>query len=68
MSRSVAENMGFDVGKEDYLDLDTLQGENGRKELMEFNLGFSSKGYLDMCNFCNGGERVNYPIPVAEQK
>ena len=68
MARSVAENMGFDVGKEDYLDLDTLQGENGRKELMEFNLGFSSKGYLDMCNFCNGGERVNYPIPVAEQK
>ena len=68
MARSVAENMGLNVGKEDYLDLDTLQGEKGRKELMEFNLGYSSKGYLDMCNFCNGKERVNYPIPVAEQK
>lgn len=67
MARSVSENMGFDVGKEDYLDLDALEGEQGKKELLEFHLGYSEKGYLDMCNYCYGAESVNYPIPAAEQ-
>ncbi len=67
MARSVSENMGYNVGKNDYLDLDALQGEQGKRELLEFNLGYSEKGYLDMCNYCHGEESVNYPIPAAEQ-
>lgn len=67
MARSVSENMGFDVGKEEYLDLDALEGERGKKELLEFQLGYSEKGCLDMCNYCYGAESVNYPIPAAEQ-
>ena len=57
MARSVSENMEFDVGKEDYLDLDALEGEQGKKELLEFQLGYSEKGYLDMCNYCYGRSR-----------
>lgn len=67
MARSVSENMGFNVGEDDYLDLDALQGERGKKELLEFNFGYSEKGYLDMCNYCNGADSVKHPIPVAEQ-
>lgn len=67
MARSVSENMGFHVGDNDYLDLDVLQGERGKKELLEFNLGYSEKGYLDMCNYCHGADAEKYPIPVAEQ-
>ena len=67
MARSVSENVGFNKGQEEYLDLDALQGEGYKKEFLEFNLGYSEKGYLDMCNFCYGEERVNYPIPAAEQ-
>lgn len=67
MARSVSENMEFHVGKEDYLDLDSLEGEQGKRELLEFQLGYSEKGYLDMCNYCYGAEAVNYPIPAAEQ-
>ncbi len=68
MARSVAENMEFNVGKEDYLDLDSLKGEQGKKEFLEFNLGYSEKGYLDMCNYCHGADSRNYPIPAAEQE
>lgn len=67
MARSVSENMGFDIGKDDYLDLDELTGENYKKELLEFNLGYSEKGYLDMCNYCHGADSLKYPIPAAEQ-
>lgn len=67
MARSVSENLGYNIGQDDYLDLDTLQGENWKKELLEFNLGFSEKGYLEMCNHCHGKEAYKYPIPVAEQ-
>lgn len=67
MARSVSENMGFHIGENDYLDMDSLEGEQGKKELLEFNLGYSEKGYLDMCNYCHGADSVKYPIPVAEQ-
>ena len=59
--------MGLNVGKEDYLDLDALKGEQGKKEFLEFNLGYSEKGYLDMCNYCHGADSRNHPIPAAEQ-
>lgn len=67
MARTVSENLGFDVGQDDYLDLDKLTGKNYKKELLEFNLGYSEKGYLDMCRHCRGNDAKNYLIPVAEQ-
>ena len=67
MARSVAENLHYNVGQDDYLDMDELSGDNYKKILLEFLLGYSSKGYLDMCNYCNGAEAINYPIPAAEQ-
>lgn len=67
MARSVSENMGFDAGNNDYLDLDALTGENYQREMLEFDLGYSEKGYLDMCNYCHGADAKNHPIPVAEQ-
>lgn len=67
MARSVSDNLNLGEGKDDYLDLDKLTGENYKKELLEFNLGYSDKGYLDMCRRCHGMDAVNYPIPVAEQ-
>lgn len=67
MARSVSENMGMHVGKDDYLDLDSLNSESYKRELLEFNLGYSEKGYLDMCNYCHGAEAVQFPIPAAEQ-
>lgn len=67
MARSVSDNLNLGEGKEDYLDLDKLTGENYKKKLLEFNLGYSEKGYLDMCRRCHGMDALNYPIPVAEQ-
>lgn len=67
MARSISDNLGFHVGQEDYLDLDSLTEKDYRKELLEFTLGYSDKGYLDMCRHCNGAEAKNYPIPAAEQ-
>lgn len=66
MARSVSENMGFGVGEDDFLDLDKLQGDY-KKIMLEFELGYSEKGYLDMCRHCNGADAKNLPIPVAEQ-
>lgn len=67
MARSVSENLEYNIGKNDYLDLNNLEGENWKKELLEFTLGYSEKGYLDMCNYCNGADAKNYIIPAAEQ-
>ena len=64
MARSSSENMNFNVGKEDYFDLEHC---DDRMHLFEYNLGYSQKGYLDMCNFCNGRDFQKYPIPAAEQ-
>mgnify|MGYP003301760375 CR=1 FL=1 len=67
MARSVSENLGLGVGQEDFLDLDKLTDDNYKKVLLEFNLGYSQKGYLDMCRHCHGNKAKNYPIPAAEQ-
>lgn len=66
MARSVSENMGFGVGEDDFLDLDKLWGDY-KKVMLEFELGCSEKGYLDMCRHCNGADAKNLPIPAAEQ-
>ena len=54
-------------GQDDYLDLEQLKGDDYKKVLLEFNLGYSEKGYLDMCHRCHGLDEKNYPIPIAEQ-
>ena len=65
MARSVSENLSINVGETDYLDLEQLEGEEGKKELLEFTMGYSEKGYLDMCNYCSGKDAGI--IPAAEQ-
>ncbi len=67
MARSVAENLSKNVGEDDYLDFDKLVSPDWKRELLEFILGYSQKGYLDMCNYCYGAECYKHPIPVAEQ-
>lgn len=67
MARSVAENLAKNVGEDDYLDFDKLVSPDCKRELLEFILGYSEKGYLDMCNYCYGAECYKHPIPVAEQ-
>lgn len=67
-ARAISENMKFNVGVEDYLDLSCLgDREEGKKEFFEYAYGYSEKGYLDMCNYCNGAENINHVIPAGEQ-
>lgn len=65
MARTVSENLGFDVGKDDFLDL--REAKENRRIFVEFDRGYSEKGYLDMCNYCNGADSAKHLIPVAEQ-
>ncbi len=67
MARSVSDNLKLNVGKEDYLELADLTKQD-KKVILEFDRGYSDKGYLDMCNRCRGAEASDYPIPAAEQK
>lgn len=64
MARSISDNLKTGIGEEDYLDMDRL---SGKMEFFEFNIGYSEKGYLDMCKHCNGKDAMQYPIPAAEQ-
>lgn len=64
MARSVAANLGIEAGKTDYIDLTEIED---RRILLEFQMGFSNKGYLDMCRYCRGAEAKNHRIPAAEQ-
>lgn len=65
MARSVSENMGWEIGVDDYLDLDGLKD---KKEFFEYQQGFSKKGHLDMCRYCRGAEASKFLIPAAEQE
>ena len=67
MARSVSDNLSFNVGQDDYLDFSRLTGENWKRELLEFVLGYSEKGYLDMCRYCYGADCYKHIIPAAEQ-
>lgn len=44
MARSVSDNLHFNEGQDDYLDLEQLNDDNYKKILLEFNLGYSEKG------------------------
>ena len=70
MARSVSENMGKNIGSEDYFDLAKIEnnrGGGGKIAFFEYTMGYSKKGYLDMCNYCYGTEAKERIIPVAEQ-
>lgn len=66
MARTVSENLGFGIGQSDYLDLDSLK-DDYKKVFMEFEYGYSDKGYLDMCNHCAGADAEKRIIPAAVQ-
>ncbi|WP_026520141.1 radical SAM protein [Butyrivibrio sp. FCS006] len=66
-ARAVGENMAFDV-EDDYLDLSVIKNKEDKKTLMEFGMGYSKKGYLDMCKYCYGAEAAERVIPRAIQK
>lgn len=67
MARSVADNLHKNVGKDDYLDFDSLSEKDYKRQILEYTYGYSEKGYLDMCRYCHGAEARKYIIPVAEQ-
>lgn len=68
MARTVSENLGYHIGEEDFLDLASLpDGNLGRKMLLEFNMGYSEKGYLSMCRRCHGSDSKNYTVATAKQ-
>lgn len=68
MARSASENLDLHIGEDDYLELALLKNtDTDKKKLLQFQLGYLEKGYLEMCNHCYGGDRFNHPVPVAEQ-
>ena len=67
MARSVAENMNRDIGADDFFDFSMVDEGTGKKEFFEYTMGYSEKGYLDMCNYCHGIDRMKYPILAGEQ-
>lgn len=66
-ARAVGENMSFDVD-DDYFDLSQIKSIEDKKALVEFGMGYSEKGYLDMCKYCYGAEALERIIPRAIQK
>lgn len=63
MARSVSDNLGIKVGYDDYFDL--KENKNDR-ELVYYLIGGSKRGFLSMCDYCNG-MNCGIQIPVAEQ-
>ena len=64
MAHTVAQNAGMDIGKDDYY---LINDKLNRKELLEFDIGYSKKGYMDMCSRCRGNKASEYLIAAAEQ-
>lgn len=69
MGRSISENMGYNIGVDDYIDLERVikSESNGKQECLRYNLGILDKGFIDMCRHCNGKDAFQYPIVPAEQ-
>lgn len=63
-ARSTSDNLHLGIGTEDYLDLSM---EQNKAVILEFLMGYSEKGYLDMCNHCLGNDKKLPRIPAAEQ-
>lgn len=68
MARAASDNLDLHIGDEDYLELSLLKDTNeDKKKLLQFQLGYLEKGYLEMCNHCYGEDRFSHPVPAAEQ-
>lgn len=65
MARSYSENTMMNIGADDYLDLSSQIVLN-KKSIFEYCLGYSIKGYLEMCRYCNG-MNTSKTIPAGEQ-
>ncbi|MBQ3513265.1 MAG: radical SAM protein [Lachnospiraceae bacterium] len=59
--------LGYEEQEGEYFDL-SEDKESTKMELLEFNLGYNDKGYINICERCKGSylNNRNY-IPVAEQ-
>lgn len=64
MAHTVAQNMKLKEGLNDYI---IIKKNTNRNTILEFELGYLEKGYLDMCGRCRGKDAENYLIPAAEQ-
>lgn len=64
MARSINDNYKINVGNMDYFSMENIKDKT---LFVEYNYGFSEKGYLEMCRYCRGIDAKNYPIPAAEQ-
>jgi organic radical activating enzyme len=50
----------IDESKDDYYDINNFpHSMQSKKELVEFRLGFTNKGYVEFCKFCNGFPTIN---------
>lgn len=68
MARTVSDNLGYKIGDMDCIDLSELEyDKDGRRILLEYNLGYSDKGYLNMCRRCRGNDCSKYPVEAAKQ-
>lgn len=64
---SYAATAGLKISLEnDFLDISKFNS-NQKKELVEFRLGYTTKGYVDFCKYCNGLQNIN-PIQVTPAK
>ncbi len=69
MARSVAENMYEGaIGKDDYYQLKKEVNMDERKRFLDYLTNGEKKGYLEMCNHCNGTEATRFLIPAAVQR
>lgn len=58
---------GFTPPQDDFLDFSKLEGDY-HKIILEYCLGYSEKGYMEMCRRCNGSFKHNpHVIPPALQ-
>ncbi len=53
-------------GPDEYLDFASLTGD-WQKELVEFRLGYTEKGYVEFCKHCAGFFNNPYQCPPAKQ-
>lgn len=67
MARSISENLGWNIGADDYLDLDKVTTSYDKKILFEYDRGFSDKGYLEVCKHCRGMGENDLLVPAGEQ-
>lgn len=66
MARSVSDNLHI-AKCDEYFDMELYDNVKDKKLLLEYELGYSEKGYLEMCKHCNGMNCNDKRIPAGEQ-